>query len=416
MDVEQGLRQDFERAIGGGPPHVPVEQPLAAGRRALRRRRLTRGAGTLAAVAIIGTGAAYLAPDVEVQGAPPVAQQETLEPDDVPLDIRFPDEDIALDPTGRLTIPEGLTISRRVDDPLASSHDGTSVGLVLEGDGFSLWALLQADRDSAMGTVDYAAQQLPTFDLWLADQVALQQGRPTLSLVAFDGEGALEPAGKGVRILDQEASPAGLPEDWDQSDDPVSVAQLEWKGDVWFVLARNFDDEPDTYTPVAASVAGSPATIEEFLVVAREELFPPRDEVRATLERLREEQAEGGGGTGTAPGPRASEPITTADDYDFSPHEGPAAVTNDGELALRPGVTVVERVENPMEYAGPDQSLALVLEHRGEVSWAMVMVERDEEGELLGGGLVVGEPGGRFAGFEEWLADSVAGNRQVAER
>src|SRR3954469_12179314 len=67
------IREHLEAAFEGEPPHVPVEQPLAAGHAALLRRRIGVGAAAVASVAVISLGSVALgghAPDSDRRLAP----------------------------------------------------------------------------------------------------------------------------------------------------------------------------------------------------------------------------------------------------------------------------------------------------------------------------------------------------------
>src|SRR6476619_7379248 len=75
------LQEEIERSFGHGPAHPPVEHRIAAGRRALVRRRVASGAAALAVVAVIGTGWYAVAPgDPLGRGSGQVAVDPTPTP------------------------------------------------------------------------------------------------------------------------------------------------------------------------------------------------------------------------------------------------------------------------------------------------------------------------------------------------
>jgi hypothetical protein len=76
--------------------------------------------------------------------------------------------------------------------------------------------------------------------------------------------------------------------------------------------------------------------------------------------------------------------------------------TNSGEIEVRDGVTVLQRIESPMPRDVAQSSVALALEHDGKESWHLL--------EWEGGGSSSGasfHPGGAFATLESWVADQV---------
>jgi hypothetical protein len=48
------LKERFDQALDGGPPHAPIEARLIAGRRAVRRRRTAMGATARVMLTIVG--------------------------------------------------------------------------------------------------------------------------------------------------------------------------------------------------------------------------------------------------------------------------------------------------------------------------------------------------------------------------
>jgi len=60
--VTSDLRERLDASFDEGPPHRPVEERLAAGRRAVRRRRRVVTAGTAAALVVLAIGPVALRP------------------------------------------------------------------------------------------------------------------------------------------------------------------------------------------------------------------------------------------------------------------------------------------------------------------------------------------------------------------
>ena len=357
------IHDEIDRSFGAGPEPRPVDALVADGRRALRRRRATTGAAALALVLVAGgTTWAAAGPGPHARGAdpsvtssrspgpseeePPVARRElaTYAKDgtlvlqdgvtivrrvDNPMDLELPKRSVGLvlddrgktvwmllesdpgggfsiiddagraektfdrwlreavaenqpgantapaeeepasyDGHGTLVLQDGVTILRRVDNPMNLEPPKKSLGLVLDDHGTKIWMLLESEPDGGFTARDDAGRTYPTFDLWLADQVAIQQGTPMLALVAFgDGE-TLVPDEDGVELLDQRPSPQ-MPPDFASPRDRTAVAEVRWQGSLWFVLARQLPGSPPQYFPTEASVADGATTLDGFLEFAR---------------------------------------------------------------------------------------------------------------------------------------------------
>jgi hypothetical protein len=77
--------------------------------------------------------------------------------------------------------------------------------------------------------------------------------------------------------------------------------------------------------------------------------------------------------------------------------------TNSGEIEIRDGVTVLQRIESPMPQDVAQSSVALALEHDGRESWHLLQWE-GAGGSSSGASF---HPGGAFATLESWVADLV---------
>ena len=73
----------------------------------------------------------------------------------------------------------------------------------------------------------------------------------------------------------------------------------------------------------------------------------------------------------------------------------------DGELQIRPGVVVHERIENPYGYAPPRMSDALDLTFKGKRMWVIA------EHKNSGGSLSMSAPSNGWASFADYVADQV---------
>jgi hypothetical protein len=120
------------------------------------------------------------------------------------------------------------------------------------------------------------------------------------------------------------------------------------------------------------------------------------------------------GGDGTAPAEVATDPTPSPDATQPDPSPAPgwddgelARYDNAGNLEVRPGVTVLERIDSPYPAsAGMDRSVALALDYQGEESWLLISWAVHSDGEIVetGAGWA---PGGAAETLEDWVAEQV---------
>ena len=264
------LQEELEHAIGHGPEHRPLEETLRSGHRALRRRR---AAGVVAGLAVVGVlGGTWTAAGPGIQpresgggfatNAPSAGETSGEE------DAWTEGELARYGPDG-LELRKGVELVRRVDNPMGYAAPRTSVGLVLDHDGSRTWMLIDSGPGGGGTVSDEAGRTFPTFELWLADAVALWRGEPTLALVRFAEAETLVADEPGVEVVDQRPGP-DMPRSFAGPDEQTAVAQVTWNGETWFVLARRLPGHQAEYFPTAASIVGGADTIDEFLEIARE--------------------------------------------------------------------------------------------------------------------------------------------------
>lgn len=168
---------------------------------------------------------------------------------------------------GEPELRPGATLVRTVDDPIDSKDWKDSVGLVVRADGELTWMVLMLDESGAAATTERAVESgWPSFDLWLAEQVALQTGQPGLRLVELDVDGTVSPALRDVEVLDQRADPDLAAYGTDAAT-ASAVALVSWRDERWFVLAQVHPDQEMVVT-FAASKADGAETIDEFIEFA----------------------------------------------------------------------------------------------------------------------------------------------------
>ncbi len=157
--------------------------------------------------------------------------------------------------------PEVREVDRR-EDPLELEPRGTSVALVLEGDGRREWWLLGGPFGGPESEVhDAAGRGFATFEQWLDFRVATAHGEQLAPAMAFTDEGGLEPVDLGATLLAQRS---GIDLGPAFAGDRVVVAKVQHHGVVWYVLAREVGGVPE-YLPTISHAT----TIEEYVDEAR---------------------------------------------------------------------------------------------------------------------------------------------------
>ncbi len=162
-----------------------------------------------------------------------------------------------------VTPREGVVVERTVEDPMDS--EGDSLGLELRKGDETTWMLVQLDdKGSSASWSTEADSGWATFDQWLADMVALQEDGTGVQLLRIAPDGALSPALPGVEVLGQQADPDLAAYGTEGTGVRSAVAEVEWSGERWWVLAVRLPDQ-QAVTPVAASKAPGVTTLDDFV-------------------------------------------------------------------------------------------------------------------------------------------------------
>jgi hypothetical protein len=258
------LTDALEKSFVDEPAHRPVQQRITAGRRLVRRRRAVTGAAAVAVVAVLGAGYAVIGSDGERASEPPIADQKKDQPveDETSFSQDLLDDyQVVVAPNGLLLKAPGVEILQKVPNPGGYGDPGKAYGVAFTFEGTTRWSLI----DPSGGSYEDAFRSFPTFEYWLADQVALQQGEPMLALVRFGAGEELLPRA-GVAIL-QQTGDIDIGPRFAGPNDRSAAAEVRYAGERWYVLARELDGDIQ-YFPTAASV--SKPTLEEFLPYAKD--------------------------------------------------------------------------------------------------------------------------------------------------
>ena len=114
------------------------------------------------------------------------------------------------------------------------------------------------------------------------------------------------------------------------------------------------------------------------------------------------------GGAGNSPSQVAADPTAhpTTVPSDWEDEDELARFDSGGNLEVRPGVTVLERIDSPFPpSAGMDRSVGLALGDEGDVTWMLMTWNTDDDGHTSESG-VAWAPGADGS-FTEWVTEQV---------
>ncbi|WP_243059628.1 hypothetical protein [Nocardioides sp. SR21] len=280
MDTD--IRDELDRAFDDGPPIDDLDLILTRGRDAVRRRRLTEGAGLLLVVGAVAgiafatsgpsggggsvgpaseptTSVTPSSPPVVPDVAPDVTATGPAWEDDTP--VRYHD--------GALQIREGVVVHRHLVNPFDYDRPSLSDALDLTYEGQRMWVLAEY-RDGGSGySATAPSNGWASFADWVAAQVGSAQpgadGWP--ATVRLDARGEVV-AAPGARILQRTDDP-DLGASFAEAGTPTGAAVVTVSDDdkSYFVVWRVIDGELDVITTPPRDTVG--ATFDELLTYAR---------------------------------------------------------------------------------------------------------------------------------------------------
>ena len=242
------LTDELEKSFADEPAHRPVEQRIAAGRRALFRRRAASATAAVALIVVAGSAFAVVGPgDDATDPGTPLASEPANEPPPAP------------EAPWAYWEGDGVALRDRVTEIRRLELPGSEVALELQLGDEVQWYLV--DRSGSSSVPAYVGYE--RLEDFLAEQDRLEAGRPARPFVEFADDGTLQPAAEGVTLVEQRANPS-MPDNYDAGVD-TAVAEVLVEGKTWYVLAR--DPRNPDYIPVPASVGGD--TLDAFLEHSR---------------------------------------------------------------------------------------------------------------------------------------------------
>ncbi len=268
------LDEQIERSFGAGPELPPVEVRIAAGRRALRRRRVAAALTAAGVVAVVGTTYAVTVPgsdrhvDSGVAVAPsstPTPTSRVVEPSAEPwkknLFARYTAD-------GTLEIRPGVVVHERIENPYGWAPPRYSDALDLTWKGRRLWATVELTRNGLAYGSSTPSNGWASFADWVADQsgsTTVNGGWPETLVL---GKGGQVVAAAGAEVLQRTDDPR-LGDGFAPSGTPTGAALVVVEGTSYFVVWRVVDGTLDTVVTPPGDVVG--ATFQELLTYARDQ-------------------------------------------------------------------------------------------------------------------------------------------------
>jgi len=268
------ISEELERSFGDGPPPPPVEIRVAAGRRALVRRRVATGVAGFAAAAALATGWYAVGAD-DVRGTSYPATQPTpttaQDPATETTERAWQRGELVRYVDGALQVRPGVQVHEHIVNPYDLTPPSLSDALDVTWRGKRLWLTIES-RPAPRGVT--SSTSTPS-NGWasFADYVADQT----------DGNGYSESGWPETFELDVTGRVVPTPGTtvFNRTDDPrlgptfappgattgAAVVSVEGDPDSYFVVWRVIDGTLDVITTPPDDVVG--ATFDELLSYAR---------------------------------------------------------------------------------------------------------------------------------------------------
>jgi len=187
------LRERLDASFDEGPPHRPVEERLAAGRRAVRRRRRVVTAGTAAALVVLAIGPVALRPTAGGGGGidlplPHPTPTTTAVPTPVHLLVapaRFVDAD-----TPPVLYLYGRMFRRDRDVTVLATYGEIDIarhpqgGAIVRIGDQTRWVLVVGNEPERLDEQREAPYDYQAFMSWARDEFAVMSGRMALAATA----------------------------------------------------------------------------------------------------------------------------------------------------------------------------------------------------------------------------------------
>jgi hypothetical protein len=273
------LLEQLDRSFGDGPPLPPVDSHVAAGRRALRRRRVASGVTGLAAAAVLVTGGYAVWPGSPTGSDPaaggPTHSATASDPDTMreptadPTEARWAPGELIRYVDGQLEVRPGTVVHEHIRNPYRFEPPALSDALDVTWRGKRQWLMIEK-RPMPQGISSSSSTPSngwASFADYVADQVDANGGSGWPDTFQLDDRGQVVPT-SGTRVFnrsdDPQLGPDFAPPGATTGAAVVSVAGEEGS---YFVVWRVTDGTLDVITTPPDDIVG--ATFEELLSSAR---------------------------------------------------------------------------------------------------------------------------------------------------
>lgn len=262
------LQDELERSFGDGPPAPPVGVHLEAGRRALRRRRVSVAA--LGTVLVLGAGYAAVA---GIGPSEPTTGEVLTEPTSSPT--MRPSRGIGWDSgpvryrDGVLEVHPSAVVHERIDNPFGYAAPRASAAFDLTFEGRRSWVIAELKGGDPTYNSSLPNARWASFADYVAEEASMRTGGadgwPDTLVLGDRGEVVASP---GSEVLQRTDDPRlgtvfampGVPTG-------AAVVRAAEDGQGYFVIWRVVDGKLEVFTVPPDDVVG--ATFPELLSYVR---------------------------------------------------------------------------------------------------------------------------------------------------
>ena len=274
MSLTERLREELDQSFGSEPADRPVQQRVADGRRALRRRRAVGAAAACGVVVALGTTYAVGSPGPDRDadrisatdpspGPTPSGSPSTSPRWERGSTVRYVD--------GELQVRPGAVVHQHIANPYHYRLPNRSDALDLTYAGHRTWVLVEDTDAGFTSSSSVPSNGWASFRAWVEDQVAAGAGDgtttgwPTTMEQAADGR--VVPT-QGTRVYQRTDDPR-LGDRFAPAGATTGAAIVRPPGSpfTYFVVWRVIDGQLDVITTAPRDTTG--ATFDELLHAAR---------------------------------------------------------------------------------------------------------------------------------------------------
>ena len=273
------LQEQIDRSFGDGPPLPPVDGHVAAGRRALRRRRVANGVAGVAATAVLATswyavspgfptGSDRLAGD-PTPSATPSASEATEDPTTDLSEAPWPRGELVRYVDGELEVRPGVIVHEHIRNPYGFEPPALSDALDVTWRGQRQWLTIEKHPmpRGISSSSSTPSNGWASFADYVADQVDANGGSGWPDTFELDGRGQVVPTA-GTRVFNRTDGPQLGPEFAPRGAmTGAAVVSVDGEEGNYFVVWRVIDGTLDVITTPPDDIVG--ATFAELLSGAR---------------------------------------------------------------------------------------------------------------------------------------------------